>query len=80
MAPGGPAFPVGPSLVASAGEAAVYAPANDELEFAKLIARLLDDPEERARMGAIGRDRISGELSWANSQKALLEAYAKARQ
>ena len=38
----------------SAGEAAVYAPANDESEFAKLIARLLDDPEERA---ADGRDR-----------------------
>ena len=33
----------------SAGDAAVYAPANDEAEFAKLIARLLDDPDERRR-------------------------------
>jgi glycosyltransferase involved in cell wall biosynthesis len=62
----------------SAGDAAVYAPANDELEFAKLVARLLDDPEERERMGRLGEERINGQLSWANSQKALLAAYAAA--
>jgi len=62
----------------SAGEAAVYAPANDELEFARLTARLLDDPEERERMGKIGRERVSGALSWENSRKALLAAYARA--
>ncbi|HET9138536.1 glycosyltransferase family 4 protein [Actinophytocola sp.] len=60
----------------SAGDAAVYAPANDELEFAKLIARLLDDPDERARMGRLGQERIRGPLSWENSSKALLAAYA----
>lgn len=62
----------------SAGDAAVYAPANDELEFAKLTARLLDDPDERARMGRLGHERISGPLSWDNSRKALLAAYAAA--
>lgn len=62
----------------SAGEAAVYAPANDEKAFAKLIARLLDDPEERARMGAIGRARVSGALSWEHSRKELLAAYERA--
>ena len=62
----------------SAGEAAVYAPANDELEFAKLTARLLDDPDERARMGRYGNERVSGPLSWDNSRKALLAAYAAA--
>lgn len=61
----------------SAGEAAVYAPANDELEFAKLIDRLLDDPEERRRMGALGRERVAGPLSWRNSQQALLAAYGR---
>jgi hypothetical protein len=55
----------------SAGDAVVYAPANDELEFAKLIARLLDDPDERSRMGTIGQSRISGPLSWQNSRKSL---------
>jgi glycosyltransferase involved in cell wall biosynthesis len=62
----------------SAGDAAVYAPANDESAFAKLIARLLDDPEERDRMGRLGQERINGPLSWRNSQRALLAAYAAA--
>ncbi len=62
----------------SAGDAAVYAPANDEAAFAELIALLLDDPEKRARMGKIGQERISGQLSWQNSQASLLAAYAAA--
>ncbi|GAA2243006.1 glycosyltransferase family 4 protein [Streptomyces amakusaensis] len=62
----------------SAGDAAVYAADDDEAEFAKLIAMLLDDPERRARMGEIGRERISGRLSWRNSQASLLAAYAAA--
>jgi glycosyltransferase involved in cell wall biosynthesis len=62
----------------SAGEAALYAPANDESEFAKLIARLLDDPSERRRMGEIGRERVAGPLSWTHSKKALLAAYEAA--
>ncbi|MEU9690843.1 glycosyltransferase family 4 protein [Amycolatopsis japonica] len=62
----------------SAGEAALYAPANDEPEFAKLIAHLLDSPEQRAEMGELGRARVAGPLSWENSQKALLAAYAAA--
>jgi glycosyltransferase involved in cell wall biosynthesis len=59
----------------SAGDAALYAPANDEPAFAKLIAELLDDPERRRRMGEIGQARVSGPLSWENSRKALLAAY-----
>lgn len=63
----------------SAGDAAVYATPNDESEFAKLIARLLDDPEERSRMGELGRSRVAGPLSWEHSRRALLAAYAAAR-
>jgi glycosyltransferase involved in cell wall biosynthesis len=59
----------------SAGEAAVYAPANDELAFAALIAQLLDDPGARARMGEIGRQRVAGPLSWDVSRSALIDAY-----
>jgi glycosyltransferase involved in cell wall biosynthesis len=62
----------------SAGDAAVYAPANDEAEFAVLISRLLDDPEERVRMGKLGQARVAGPLSWENSAKALLAAYEHA--
>jgi glycosyltransferase involved in cell wall biosynthesis len=59
----------------SAGEAALYATPNDEREFARLIAELLDDPERRARMGALGRERVEQELSWEHSRRELLGAY-----
>ncbi|WP_371781276.1 glycosyltransferase family 4 protein [Streptosporangium subroseum] len=62
----------------SAGEAAVYAPPNDESEFAKLIALLLDDPDERRRMGELGQARVRGPLSWEHSRKALIAAYDSA--
>jgi glycosyltransferase involved in cell wall biosynthesis len=59
----------------SAGDAAVYARPNDVSEFASLVSDLLDDPERRAAMGEIGVERVSGPLSWANSEKELLAAY-----
>jgi glycosyltransferase involved in cell wall biosynthesis len=59
----------------SAGDAAVYAPANDEMEFARLVAELLDDPERRQRMGALGLARVTGPLSWVHSRAALVAAY-----
>jgi glycosyltransferase involved in cell wall biosynthesis len=63
---------------ASAGEASLYARANDPLDFAAKIAELLDDPARRARMGEIGRARIEGGLSWAHSAPVLLAAYERA--
>lgn len=60
---------------ASAGDAALYARANDPVDFAGKIAQLLDDPDRRAAMGAIGRARVEGGLSWAHSAPRLLEAY-----
>ena len=62
----------------SAQDAAVYATANDEPEFAKLIASLLDDPKTRQRMGEIGKARVSGPLSWNNSAEQLIAAYEAA--
>ena len=61
----------------SAGDAALYAPPNDEAAFAGLVSRLLDDPEQRERMGRSGRARVEGPLSWERSRAALLEAYAR---
>ena len=43
--------------------AAVYARANDELDFARQIALLMDDPERRAQLGRQGRERIETELA-----------------
>jgi len=42
------------------------------------VVKLLDDPAERKRMGELGRARVAGALSWENSRKALLTAYAAA--
>lgn len=59
----------------SAGDAALYARANDIEDFAALIARLLDDPDARTRMGALGRRRVEASLSWRTSTANLLAAY-----
>ncbi|MBJ8344000.1 glycosyltransferase family 4 protein [Antrihabitans sp. YC2-6] len=61
----------------SAGDAAVYAPANDEAKFAEGIVELLDDPERRKRMGEYGRDRVEQELSWSTSRVNLVEFYGR---
>lgn len=60
---------------ASAGEASLYARSNDPKDFAACIARLIEDPALRARMGAIGRERVMQSLSWSNSVPHLLAAY-----
>jgi glycosyltransferase involved in cell wall biosynthesis len=61
----------------SAGDAAAYAPAGDERAFAALIDELLDDPDRRARMGAIGRARVADRLSWEVSERNLLDFYGR---
>ncbi|MEO1060912.1 MAG: glycosyltransferase family 4 protein [Actinomycetota bacterium] len=61
----------------SAGDAALYATPNDVTEFGDLIAELLDDPARRAAMGALGRKRVEGELSWDHSRRHLIDAYTR---
>jgi glycosyltransferase involved in cell wall biosynthesis len=60
---------------ASAADASLYAAVNDPKDFAEKIAILMDAPEERARMGKIGRQRVMESLSWAHSVPNLLAAY-----
>jgi len=60
----------------TAGEAAVYAEPNDPSSFARCISGLLDDPDRRAEMGAVGRNRIENGLAWEHSERTLLEAYS----
>jgi glycosyltransferase involved in cell wall biosynthesis len=62
---------------ASAGEASLYARANDPVDFAEKIALLIDDPKARARMGRLGRERVLERLSWAHSAPHLLAAYER---
>jgi glycosyltransferase involved in cell wall biosynthesis len=62
----------------SARDAALYAEPNDPARLAELVLELLDDPVRRTRLGEIGRARVAGELSWANSARNLLAAYEAA--
>jgi glycosyltransferase involved in cell wall biosynthesis len=62
----------------SAQDAAVYARAGDEPEFARLIAEMLDDPERRGARGARGTRRVREALAWEYSVPNLLAAYDRA--
>jgi glycosyltransferase involved in cell wall biosynthesis len=59
----------------SAAEAAVYVEPNKVDAFAKAIVELIDDPERRAEMGSIGRERVEKELAWSHQQKAYVAVY-----
>lgn len=59
----------------TAQEAAVYATPNDELDFARKIAWLMDNPEQGQKMGQIGRKRAEKELAWSYQVKHLVGAY-----
>lgn len=61
----------------SAQQASLYAKRNDAEDMAKKILELMDNPEERKRMGEFGRNRVINELSWEHTSKALLEGYDK---
>jgi len=66
-----------PETRVSGGDAAVYVSGNDEREFARQVDRLLNDADERARMGEIGRRRVSTALAWEFSVPSLVRAYTE---
>lgn len=59
----------------SAGEASLYARANDARDFAAKVLELLDDPARREAMGRFGRRRVEQELEWRHEAPRLLAAY-----
>jgi hypothetical protein len=61
----------------SAGDCARYARPNDELDFARQVVALLDDPETCARLGRMGQERVAQQLAWEHSVPQLLRAYAE---
>ena len=63
----------------SAKEASLYARKEDPVaDFANKIIWLLENPEERKKMGDFGRRRIERELAWEHSVGNLLAAYDRA--
>jgi glycosyltransferase involved in cell wall biosynthesis len=62
---------------ASAGDASLYAQANDPIDLARKIAELIDNPEAGRQMGLRGRKRVLEEFSWQHSVPHLLAAYER---
>src|SRR5215472_8457776 len=59
----------------SAQDAALYIKPNDEMEFAEGIAKLMDRPDLRAKMGEFGRQRVQRDLKWDVVGQNLVRAY-----
>ncbi len=59
----------------TAENAALYATPNDELDFARRLAELMDDAEKRSSMGQEGRRRVEDQLAWPHQQRHLVAAY-----
>ena len=63
----------------SAQDASVYADNQNQVpDFAAKILWLLENPDERKRMGEFGRRRVEQELAWDYSVGNLLSAYQRA--
>jgi glycosyltransferase involved in cell wall biosynthesis len=61
----------------TAGDAALYATPNSELELARCLATLIQDPDARARLGEMGRQAVNDRLSWPHQEQALLDVYRR---
>ena len=59
----------------TAADAALYAAVNDELDFARKLVELMDDPEKRAKMSESGRRRVEDVLAWPHQEARLLDVY-----
>jgi glycosyltransferase involved in cell wall biosynthesis len=59
----------------SAAEAAVYVEPGDVPAFAKAIAALLDDADQRADMAVAGRERAAAVLDWEPQKRAYVGVY-----
>ncbi|MEA2506501.1 MAG: hypothetical protein QOH48_1119 [Actinomycetota bacterium] len=60
-----------------AGEAALYAVPGDTGDLADRVVALLDDPDRRRRMGAIGRQRVERYLSWELQREPYLAVFER---
>lgn len=59
------------------GNAVLYAKVNDDLDLARQIGRLIDDPHLRERLGKEGRQRVENYLALQHQRKRLLCLYGR---
>ncbi len=64
-----------PEVVGADGETGLLVPPDDPGALAGAIARLLDDPELRARLGAAGRERVVSRFTWQVTAAGTSECY-----
>jgi glycosyltransferase involved in cell wall biosynthesis len=61
----------------SAAEGALYARPNCDEDLADKISQLLDDPQQRARMGEYNRRRFLERMAWEHNAGDLVRAYER---
>jgi glycosyltransferase involved in cell wall biosynthesis len=59
----------------TAGDAGLFVRSNDEMEFARALAHLMDNAPLRKKMGDFGCRRVASDLAWSHSAARLLSAY-----
>jgi glycosyltransferase involved in cell wall biosynthesis len=59
----------------SAGSAASYVESGDVAGFAMAVVALLDDPERRAAMGRLGRERVAEQLAWEHQAPRYVDVH-----
>jgi glycosyltransferase involved in cell wall biosynthesis len=64
-----------PEVVGADNETALLVPPGDSGALAATIARALDDPALRARIGAAGRERVIDNWSWRHTAMRTVEQY-----
>ncbi|WP_327356484.1 glycosyltransferase family 4 protein [Streptomyces sp. NBC_01304] len=67
-----------PEVAGPDGESCLAVPTGDAGALASALARLLDDPELRARLGAAGRSRVLAKFTWARAAEGTADRYREA--
>ena len=65
-----------PETRSIAEDAAVLVAPGDEQALADAVLRLLDDPDARRALGAVGRERVRTWLAWERQSQAYLAVVA----
>ncbi|MER5394379.1 glycosyltransferase family 4 protein [Saccharopolyspora sp. NPDC002686] len=67
-----------PEVAGADGECADLVPPGDAEALATALARLLDSPERRQRLGEAGRARVLAKYDWKSVAAATVDCYAEA--